>query len=274
MPPVLLPGCPGHSFPMTFITCIMTVFLSVTFPRSWVILPFDEPQPVPDISDYHYCALAMEWSHCSVYKDMRIFTYSTSAISRHWFHSVNSQWRAKAGPACGSMGWHLQGHWVVRLTAPPSDEEKQGLHLAWVQTQLCPLLINSLPWNVGTTLLAWTYQPWEASGWGCLTHGHSGTVWWQFSMNRQRPWVQRGGVGGGGRAGWRLMDSAGAVVGPSMTLQDLEYDAQACLCVGGTPHPAITVMGNWDRDRRLRWSERGDRDSQREAKVVREKRLR
>ena len=40
------------------------------------------------------------------------------------------------------------------------------------------------------------------------------------------------------------MDSAGAVVGPSMILQDLEHDAQACLYVGGTPHPAITVMGN------------------------------
>lgn len=99
MPPVLLPGCPGRSFLMTFITCISTLFLSVTFPRSWVIPPFDGLQPVPDISDCHYCALVMEWSHCSVYKDMRIFTYSASAISRQWFHSVNSQWGAKAGPA-------------------------------------------------------------------------------------------------------------------------------------------------------------------------------
>ena len=39
------------------------------------------------------------------------------------------------------------------------------------------------------------------------------------------------------------MDSAGAVVGTSMILHDLECDAQACLCVCGTLHPAFTVMG-------------------------------
>ena len=277
MPPVLLPGCPGHSFPMTFITCIMTVFLSVTFPRSWVILPFDEPQPVPDISDYHYCALAMEWSHCSVYKDMRIFTYSTSAISRHWFHSVNSQWGAKAGPAlsvwlhgltsagtlcgqtyCPSLRWGEAGSSSGLSPNPALSTFDQFSSLKCGNNITClnPSALGGLRLGLPDSWSQWNSVV-------AIQHEQAETL------------STEGRSGGGGRAGWRLMDSAGAVVGPSMILQDLEHDAQACLYVGGTPHPAITVMGNWDRDRRLRWSERGDQDSQREeAKVVREKRLR
>lgn len=245
MPPVLLPGCPGHSFLMTFITGTVTLFSSVTFPRSWVSLPFDEPQPVPDISDYHYCALAMEWSHCSVYKDMRIFTYSTSAISRQWFHSGKSQWGATAAPAlrvqldgltssagtlcgqthCPALRWGGEGS-SSGLNPNPALSTFDLLSSLKCGNYISCLNRSALEGRLG---LPDSWSQWDSLG--AIQH------------KQAEDSECRGEELGWERAGWRLTDSAGAVMRASMILHDVECDAQDCLCVCGTPHPAFTVMG-------------------------------
>ena len=282
MPPVLLPGCPGHSFPMTFITCIMTVFLSVTFPRSWVILPFDESQPVPDISDYHYCALAMEWSHCSVYKDMRIFTYSTSAISRHWFHSVNSQWGAKAGPAlsvwlhgltssgtlcgqtyCPSLRWGEAGS-SSGLSPNPAlstfdqfSSLKCGNNITCLNPSALGGLRLGLPdsWSQCNSVVAIQHEQAETLS----TEGRSG------------------GGAGQGDGSWILLVQLWAPPWSSKT-----WNMTLKLVFVLVEHHILPLLswgteietGDWDgqreetktvRERRPRWSERRDWDSQREG---------
>ena len=60
---------------------------------------------------------------------------------------------------------------------------------------------------------------------------------------RHVPASSDGQVHGGGEVRGTAHRFCWCSCGPSTILHDLECEAQAYLCVCGTPHPAITVMG-------------------------------
>ena len=197
--------------------------------------------------------------HCSVYKDMRIFTYSTSAISRQWFHSVNSQWGAKAGPAlrlqlngltssagtlcaqthCPALRWGDGSSSGLNPNPAPSTFDllsslRCGNYISCLNPSALEGLRLGLPdsWSLWDSLVA-------------TQHKHA-----------EDP-EHRGEELGVGKAGWRLVDSAGAVMGPprfSMT-----WNVKLKLIFVFVEHHILPLpsWGNWGRDRRLRWSERG-----------------
>lgn len=189
----------------------------------------------------------MEWSHCSVYKDMRIFTYSTSAFPDSDFIPGRSQWGATAAPALRVQLDGLTssaGTLCGQTHCPtPSDEEEKGLHLAWIQIQPYPLLIYSLPWNVGTTLVAWTDQPWKAdwgypdswSQWDSLVAIQHKQTEDSECRGEELGWERGQGV----TAHRFCWCSCGRLHDPPWR----KNVTQDCLCVCGTPHPAFTVMG-------------------------------
>lgn len=209
---------------------------------------------------------------------MRIFTYSTSAISRQWFHSGKSQWGATAAPElrvqldgltssagtlcgqthCPALRWGGEGS-SSGLNPNPALSTFYLLSSLKCGNYISFLNPSALEGRLGL--------PDSWSQWDSLV---------AIQHKQAEDSECRGEELGWERAGWRLTDSAGAVMPASMILHDLECDSKLVFVF--VEHCILPLLswGNWGsqrpetemvRERRPRQSERGGQGGQREETI-------